>query len=58
MLSKHEAFTEIRQKKLIDIEIALANGAWAISRCLHLAGEIEQASAQSSEHARKDHRKR
>ena len=60
MVRMHGAFTEIRQKRLIDIEVALANGAWAISRCLHLAYEIEQAlrngsgtRAKSTAHARR-----
>jgi hypothetical protein len=51
MLRNDEAFTEIQDEKLIDIEIGLAN-AWTISKSRWLAAQTERASTQVSRDTR------
>jgi hypothetical protein len=51
MLRNDEAFTEIQEEKVIDIEIALAN-AWTISKSRWLAAQTGRASTQASRDTR------
>ena len=48
MLRKREGLAGIEQKKLIDIQIALANGAWARTKARQLIEKIEQAPTHRS----------
>ena len=54
MLRKHEGHAGIEQKKLIDIQIALANGAWAMTKARQLIAKIGRAPTQPLEHAGED----
>ncbi len=48
MLRKHKGLSGIEHKKLIDIQIALANGAWARTKARQLIEKIEQAPTRRS----------
>ena len=54
MLRKHKGLSRIEQKRLIDIQIALANAAWARTKARHLIAKIGRAPTQPLEHARED----